>query len=80
MHPLIRVIGKSAVQAASAKIAAEMAKPENQERLAAAAERLAERARTISPPDPAVVETKVYAGIRALGGAFANLRRKPPAE
>jgi ubiquinone biosynthesis protein UbiJ len=78
MHPLIRILGKSVVQAASAKIATEMAKPENQQRLAAAAERLAERARTIVPPDSAAVETNVSAGIRALGAAYQNARRKPP--
>jgi hypothetical protein len=78
MHPLIRLVGTSVVRAASAKIATEMAKPENRQRLAEAAERLAERARTVTPPDAAVVRSTVSSGIRALGAAYANAVRKPP--
>ncbi len=78
MHPLIRVLGKSVIQAASAKIATEMAKPESKERLALAAEQLAARARSITPANAVDLETKMYAGIRALGNAFANARRRPP--
>jgi hypothetical protein len=78
MHPLLRLVGTSVVRAASAKIATEMAKPENRQRLAEAAERLAERARTVTPPDRAAIETTVATGIRALGAAYANAVRKTP--